>query len=91
MGVRDRVERQNVFPRVEMFNTTGHTHKVGGEEFKGDVRGNFFKHRLVGVWSALPSVVVVEAETIGMFKALLDKHANVQGIEGYASRTGRKY
>ena len=36
------------------------------------------------------SGVVVEAGTIGMFKELLDKHMNMQIIEGYGLRAGRR-
>ena len=38
----DRVDSQNLFPRVEMSNTRGHVLKVRGVKFKGDVRGKCF-------------------------------------------------
>ena len=85
----DRVDSQNLFPRVEMSNTRGHVLKVRGGKFKGDVRGKFFTQRVVGVWNVLPGVVV-EADTIGVFKGLLDKHMNMQGIEEYGPRAGRR-
>ena len=62
---------------------------MSGGKFKGDVRGKFFTQRVVGVWNALPGVVV-ETDTIGRFKGLLDKHMNMQGIEGYGAGTGRR-
>lgn len=33
--------------------------------------------------------VVVETDIMVVFKRLLDRHIEVQGIEGYESRTGR--
>ena len=53
------------------------------------MRGKFFAQRVVGVCNTLPGVVV-EAGTIEAFKGLLDKHMNMQGIEGYGARTGRR-
>ena len=63
--------------------------KVRGGKFKGDVRDKFFTQRVVGVWNMLPGVVV-EADTIGVFMELLDKHMNMQGIEEYEPRAGRR-
>ena len=62
----DRVDSQNLFPRVEISNTRGHALKVRGGKFKGNVRGKFFTQRVVGVWNMLPGVVM-EADTIGLF------------------------
>jgi len=38
----DRVDSQNLIPRVELSNTRGHALKVRGGKFKGDVRGKIF-------------------------------------------------
>ena len=46
---------------------------------------SFFTQRVVGVWNALLGVVV-EADTIGAFKGVLNKHMNMQGIEEYGPR-----
>jgi len=43
---------------------------------------------VVGVWNTLPGVV--EADALGGFKGLLDKHMNMQGLERYGPRAGRK-
>lgn len=40
---------------------------------------------MVGVWNALPGVVVVDADTIVAFKMLLDRHIEMQEFEGYGS------
>ena len=44
--------------------------------------GRFFTQRVVGEWNRLPSVVV-EANSIGSFKRLLDEYMGLNRIEGY--------
>ena len=55
--------------------------RVLGSRYRGDVRGKLFTQRVVGAWNRLP-VVVVEADSIGSFKRLLDKFMEVSKIEG---------
>jgi len=58
---------------VEQTITKGHRFKVSGGRCRGDVRGRFFTQRVVGAWNGLP-LVIVEAETLGAFKRLLDRY-----------------
>lgn len=44
----DRVERQYLFPRVEISNTGGHIYKVRGRKFNEDVQGRFSTESVVG-------------------------------------------
>lgn len=50
-------------------------------------RAGFFNIEL-GAWNTLPRVVV-EADTIMIFKSLLDQHMDMQGTEGYGTCGGR--
>ena len=76
----DRVDSQSLFPRAEMVATRGHRFKVLGSRYRGDVRGKFFTQRVVGEWNRLLSVVV-EANSIGSFKRLLDEYMGLNRIE----------
>ena len=67
--------------RVDMAATRGHRFKVLGGKGRGNVRGKFFTQRVVGEWNRLPSVV--EANSIGSFKRLLDEYMGLNRIEGY--------
>ena len=69
----DRVNVQRLFPRVDGAVTGGHNKKVRGGRYRKDVRSRFFTQRVVGVWNGLPAVIV-ESDTLGTFKWLLDKH-----------------
>ena len=76
------MDSQKLFPRVKESITRGHRFKVRGAMFKGDVRGRFFfLNRVLGAWNPLLGEVV-EADTVGTFKGLLDKYMNRLGIEG---------
>ncbi|XP_059510326.1 adenylate kinase 2, mitochondrial isoform X1 [Stegostoma tigrinum] len=66
-----RVDSQRPFPRAGLTATRGHSFKVLGGRYRGDVRGTFFTQRVVSAWNTLP-VVVVEAESLVTFKRLLD-------------------
>ena len=68
---------QNLVPRVEMPNARGHALKVRGGKFRGDVRGKCFTQ-------------LVHADMIGAVKGLLDKHMNMQGMEGFGPRADRR-
>ena len=78
----DRVDSQRLFPRAEMVATRGHRFKVWGGKYRSDVRGKFFTQRVVSEWNRLPSVVV-EANSLGSFKRLLDEYMGSNGIGGY--------
>lgn len=42
------MDSRKLFPRVESFNTSGHSYKVRGGMFNRDVWGQFFLHRELG-------------------------------------------
>ena len=69
----DHVDSQRLFPRAEMTATGGHRFEVLGSRYGGDVRGKFFMQGVVSAWNGLPAMVV-EADTIGSFKRLLDRY-----------------
>ena len=69
----DRVNVQRLFPRVDGAVTRGHNYRIHGGRYRRDVRGRFFTQRVVGVWNGLPAVIV-ESDTLGTFKRLLDRH-----------------
>ena len=52
-----------------------------GSRYRGDVRGKFFTQRVVGEWNWLPAVVV-EADSLGSFKRLLDKYMEISKMGG---------
>ena len=64
---------QRLFPRVDVAVTRGHNYKVRGGRYRKDVRDRFFTQRVVVVWNGLPAVIV-ESDTLGTFKRLLDRH-----------------
>ena len=49
-----------------------HTYKIVTNNFRLDVRKNFFSNRVVDAWNELPQYVV-DAETVNSFKERLDK------------------
>lgn len=65
------------------LNTGGHTFKVRGAEFR-EVQGNFLFTRRMRV-----SVLVVEADTIVVFKRLLDRCIDMPGMEENRLCAGR--
>lgn len=52
--------------------TRGHTFKLQKTRPRLEVRKNFFSHRVVNKWNALPAQVI-EADTVNMFKNRYDK------------------
>jgi len=61
--------------------TRAHNYKVHGGRYRRDVRGRFFTQKVVGAWNAL-SAVVVESDTRGTFKRLLDRHMECTRMMG---------
>lgn len=48
----NRADSENLFPRVKMSKSRGHSLKVRAATFKGVVRGNFFfLHTVMGSWN----------------------------------------
>eukprot|EP00061_Rhincodon_typus_P010102 g34130.t1 len=75
-----------------LYNANYDVQRVGEEAIwptKGDMRGKFFTHRVVGAWNVLP-VEVVEAGMIASFEMYLDGYMNGQGAEGYRSLENRR-
>ena len=60
------------FKLSEDSKVRGHTYKIVKNNFRLDVRKNFFSNRVVDAWNELPQYVV-DAETGNSFKARLDK------------------
>lgn len=44
----------------------------------------------VNAWNALPGGEMAEADVIVALKRLFERHKNMQGMEGYRSRSGRR-
>ena len=65
-----------------MVTMREHRFKVLGSRYKGDVRGKFFTQRVVVKWNWLLAVMV-EADSIGSFKRLLDEYMGLSRVEGY--------
>ena len=85
----DRVDVGRLFPlRVGKIPTRGHSFRIEGQRFRGNMRGNFFTQRVVAVWNGLP-VEVVEAGSILLFKSKLDRYMDRRGLEGYGLSAGR--
>ena len=49
---------------------------------------NFFTQMIVNLWNSLPSEAV-EAPSLNVFKARLDKFLNSKGIKGYGEWVGK--
>ena len=58
--------------RAKEIRTRGHKWRLDKGAFRTENRRHFFTQRIVRVWNQLPSNVV-EADTLGSFKKLLDE------------------
>uniref|UniRef100_A0A0E9XFC2 Uncharacterized protein n=1 Tax=Anguilla anguilla TaxID=7936 RepID=A0A0E9XFC2_ANGAN len=67
----NKVNYRKLFKLSSVNRTRGHTWKLAKGKFHTNVRKYFFTQRVVNVWNSLPGHVV-EAETLGVFKAWLD-------------------
>ena len=67
-----KMNPNNLFNYSTSTRTRGHQFKLVKDRPRLDIRKNFFTHRVVNSWNALPSYVV-EAESINMFKNRYDK------------------
>ena len=74
----DRVNVLCLFPRVGDSRTRGHRFKLRGERINGNLRSNCFTQRVVRLWYRLPEVVV-ETDTIAIFKRHLDRYMDRKG------------
>ena len=77
-----------MFPLVGETRTRGHGLKIRGGRFRTELRKNFFAQRVVNLWNSLPSEAV-EATSLNVFKARIDKFLNSKGIKGYGERAGK--
>ena len=80
----DKIEAGKLFPRVGITRTRGHSLKIRGSRFRTELRRNFFK----GLWDSLSSEAV-EATSLNVFNAGIDKFLNSKGIKGYGERAGK--
>ena len=84
----DKVEAEKLFPLAGETGTRGHSLKIRGSRLRTDLRRNFFTQRVVNLWNSLPSEAV-EATSLNVFKARIDKFLNRKGIKGYGERAGK--
>ena len=78
----DKIEARELFPLAGETRPRGHGLKIRGSRFRTELRRNFFTQRVVNVWNSLPSEAV-EATSLDVFKARIEKFLNSQGIKGY--------
>ena len=78
----DKIERGRLFPLADETRTRGHSLKIRRSRFRTELRRNFFTQRVVNLWNSLPSEAV-EATSLNVFKARIDKFLNSKGIKGY--------
>ena len=52
------------------------------------MRRNFFTQRVVNLWNSLPSEAV-EATSLNVFKARIDKFLNSKGIKRYGEQVAK--
>jgi len=84
----DKIEAGKLFPLAGETRTRGHSLKIRGSRFRTELRRNFFTQRVVNLWNSLPSEAV-EATSLNVFKARIDKFLNSKGIKGYGERAGK--
>ncbi len=68
----DNVDPGDFFDLKKETRTRGHKWRLDKGAFRTENRRHFFTQRIVRVWNQLPSNVV-EADTLGSFKKLLDE------------------
>ena len=76
----DKIEAGKLFPLAGETRTR-HSLKIRGCRFRTELRRNFFTQRVVNLWNSLPSEAV-EATSLNVFKARIDKSLNSKGIKG---------
>jgi len=69
-----KIDRNKLFNYSVDTRTRGHAFKLVKDRPRLDVRKNFFSHRVVNIWNALPSDVV-ESESVNIFKNRYDKYS----------------
>ena len=84
----DKIETGKLFPLAGETRTRGHGFKIRGSRFRTELRRNFFTQRVVNLWNSLPSEAV-EATSLNVFKARIDKFLNSKGIKGYGEWAGK--
>ena len=76
-----------MFPLAGETRSKGHSLKIRGNRLRTELRRNFFIQRFVNLWNSLPSEAV-EATSLNVSKARIDKFLNSKGIKGYGERVG---
>ena len=84
----DKIEAGKLFPLAGETRTSGHSLKIRGSRFRTELRRNFFTQRVVNLRNSLPSEAV-EATSLNVFKARIDKFLNSNGIKSYGERVGK--
>ena len=84
----DKKEAGKLFPQAGETRTRGHGLNIRGSRFRTELRRNFFTQRVVNLWNSLSSETV-EATSLNIFKARIDKFLNYKGIKGYGERAGK--
>jgi len=84
----DKMEAGRLFPLAGKTRTRGHSLKIKGSRRRTEFRRNFFTQRVVNLWNSRPSEAV-EATSLNVFKARLDRALNSKGIMGYGERAGK--
>ena len=82
MKGRDKISADELFSRVDIDRTMGHSLRVMKRRVKTVARQETFTQRVVNAWNGLPGKVVA-AETADKFKLELDRFLEVMEIEGY--------
>ena len=77
----DKIEAGKLFPLAGETRTRGHSLKIKQSKFRTELRRNFFTQRVVNLWNSLPSEAV-EATSLNVFKARIDKFLISKGREG---------
>ena len=78
----DKIEAGMLFPLAGETRTRGHGLKIRGSRFRTELRRNFFTQRVVNLLNSLPGEAV-DATSLNVLKAKIDKFLNSKGIKGY--------
>ncbi|GCC19456.1 hypothetical protein chiPu_0000004 [Chiloscyllium punctatum] len=84
----ERVDARKLFPLGEETRTRGHSLRIRGSKFRTEMRRHFFSQRVVGLWNSLPQSAV-DAGTLNVFKAEIDRFLLSRGIKGYGENAGK--
>ena len=78
----NKISADELFNRVDIDRTRGHSLRVKERRVKMVERQGSFTQRVVNAWNGLPGKVVA-AETVDKFKLELDRYLKVMEVEEY--------